>query len=75
MVSQKYNIYGDQGGDIIRGNSAILKCKIPSFVADYLDVIAWDDGSGNTYSFEANKIDIGSFLILMFAKMKRRTIL
>lgn len=26
---------------IIRGNSAILKCQIPSFVADFVSVISW----------------------------------
>lgn len=32
---------------VIRGNTAILKCNIPSFVADYVSVQAWisDDGS------------------------------
>lgn len=26
---------------VIRGNSAILKCDIPSFVADFVNVISW----------------------------------
>lgn len=26
---------------IIRGNSAILKCQIPSFVADFVSVVSW----------------------------------
>lgn len=33
---------------VIRGNSAVMKCKIPSFVADFVYVEAWinvDDGS------------------------------
>lgn len=32
---------------VLRGNSAILKCVIPSFVADFVSVQAWvsDDGS------------------------------
>lgn len=31
---------------VILGNSAIMKCKIPSFVADFVQVDAWiaDDG-------------------------------
>lgn len=31
---------------VIRGNSAILKCQIPSYVADFLSVVSWhsDDG-------------------------------
>lgn len=27
----------------MRGNSAILKCSIPSFVADFVHVVAWID--------------------------------
>jgi hypothetical protein len=49
VVTQSYNTYGDQE-DIIRGNSAILKCKIPSFVADFLEIIAWKDDTGNVYT-------------------------
>lgn len=26
---------------VLRGNAAILKCHIPSFVADYVGVISW----------------------------------
>lgn len=26
---------------VMRGNSAILKCLIPSFVADFVHVVAW----------------------------------
>lgn len=26
---------------IIRGNSAIIKCLIPSFVADFVEVVSW----------------------------------
>lgn len=40
---------------VIRGNSAIMKCKIPSFVADFVSVDAWlaDDGTIHT-SFNTN---------------------
>lgn len=27
----------------MKGNSAILKCLIPSFVADFVHVVAWID--------------------------------
>lgn len=33
---------------VIRGNAAVLKCSIPSFVADYVHVDAWLDDSGRT---------------------------
>lgn len=31
---------------VIRGNTAILKCNIPSFVADYVTVDGWVLGDG-----------------------------
>lgn len=31
---------------VIRGNSAVLKCSIPSFVADFVKVEAWIDEEG-----------------------------
>lgn len=34
---------------VIRGNAAILKCNIPSFVADFVKVEAWVDSDGGEY--------------------------
>lgn len=31
---------------VIRGNPAVLKCSIPSFVADFVYVDAWIDETG-----------------------------
>lgn len=31
---------------VIRGNAAVLKCSIPSFVADFVKVEAWLDDKG-----------------------------
>lgn len=31
---------------VMRGNAAILKCSIPSFVADFVHVVAWVDEEG-----------------------------
>lgn len=33
----------------MRGNSAILKCNIPSFVADFVYVVAWIDSEGQEF--------------------------
>lgn len=35
---------------VIRGNSAILKCNVPSFVADFIIVEAWETSEGQTYT-------------------------
>ncbi|KAH9631201.1 hypothetical protein HF086_005972 [Spodoptera exigua] len=40
---------------VIRGNSAILKCSIPSFVGDFVYVISWQDEVGNSFTHEDNK--------------------
>jgi len=31
----------------MRGNAAIMKCLIPSFVADFVQVVAWVDEDGH----------------------------
>lgn len=35
---------------VLRGNAATLKCLVPSFVADFVDVIEWQAEDGSTYS-------------------------
>lgn len=35
---------------VILGNTAIMKCKIPSFVADFVTVDAWIDDNDTTYT-------------------------
>lgn len=34
---------------VIRGNAAVLKCSIPSFVADFVYVESWVDEEGTVY--------------------------
>lgn len=38
----------------MRGNSAIVKCSIPSFVADFVHVVAWVDEEGNEFAGSSN---------------------
>ena len=40
--------------DVILGNSAIMKCEIPSFVADFVSVINWSDNNGGEFYFSQN---------------------
>lgn len=35
---------------VIRGNAAIMKCSVPSFVADFITVEAWVTSDGQTYT-------------------------
>lgn len=39
---------------VIKGNAAVLKCSIPSFVADFVRVESWIDEEGNVLSFSDN---------------------
>lgn len=58
MVNQHY-ITEAENEYIIRGNSAILKCKIPSFIADFVFIDAWIDDSGVEYQLSTNDDDGG----------------
>lgn len=46
--SQVYDEY------VIKGNSALLKCNIPSFVSDFVDIIEWTDSNGSHYLLHKN---------------------
>lgn len=45
---------------VIRGNSAVMKCLIPSFVADFVEVVSWHTDENDTYF--ARTTDMGSFV-------------
>lgn len=42
---------------VIRGNTAVLKCNIPSFVTDFVRVDAWIGSDGSLYN--ASTFDTG----------------
>lgn len=48
VVIQTYEIEADNEY-VIRGNSAVMKCEVPSFVADFVHVEMWQDSMNNTY--------------------------
>lgn len=54
MVSQSY-ITEAENEYIIHGNSAIMKCKIPSYVSDFVAVEAWISDKGETYTVMATE--------------------
>ena len=39
---------------VIHGNDALLKCEIPSFVADFVSVDSWIDNQHNQYFISMN---------------------
>lgn len=42
---------------IMRGNSAIIKCLIPSFVADFVQVVAWINDEGEEFKSGSDFMD------------------
>ncbi|XP_035901256.1 Down syndrome cell adhesion molecule-like protein Dscam2 isoform X40 [Anopheles stephensi] len=54
-VVQQYYDSEVNNAYVIRGNSAILKCSIPSFVADFVGVVSWNDDAGNVYQHIDNR--------------------
>lgn len=59
---------------VLRGNTATLKCLVPSFVADFVDVIEWlavEDGS--TYSANSQE-EKGTSLSLSLVSITREDI-
>jgi len=40
---------------VIKGNTAIFKCIVPSFVADYVSIVSWEDTVGNKYFVSSDK--------------------
>ena len=47
-VNQEYETDAEKEYVII-GNSVLMKCKIPSFVADFVSVESWKDNFDNEY--------------------------
>lgn len=45
---------------VIKGNTAVLKCNIPSFVADFVGVEAWLGSDGSEYTPTQN---IGTLIV------------
>lgn len=56
VVSQYYEA---QVYDVftIKGNAAVFKCNLPSFVSDHLDVVSWTDTDGGQYMID--NVDYG----------------
>ena len=44
---------------VILGNDVVIKCNIPSFVADFVSVVGWVDSEGSAFHINQN---YGNFL-------------
>jgi hypothetical protein len=47
---------------VLNGNSAILKCHIPSFVSDFVTIDAWiDEETGDEFRYDhSGTVQLGS---------------
>lgn len=41
--AQVYDVF------VIKGNTAVFKCQIPSFVSDHVEIVSWQDTDNNKY--------------------------
>ncbi|XP_039283563.1 Down syndrome cell adhesion molecule-like protein Dscam2 isoform X30 [Nilaparvata lugens] len=56
----------------IRGNAAVLKCQVPSFVADFVSVVSWHTDSGDEY-YPGTDFD-GKYLVLPSGELHIRDV-
>lgn len=47
VINQVYNAQITPAEYVMRGNAAILRCFIPSFVADFVHVVGWINDEGD----------------------------
>ncbi|XP_039283540.1 Down syndrome cell adhesion molecule-like protein Dscam2 isoform X10 [Nilaparvata lugens] len=71
VVVQTYEAEADNEY-VIRGNSVIMKCEVPSFVADFVDVTLWQDSNGNSY-YPSQDYD-GKYLVLPSGELHIRDV-
>lgn len=45
---------------VLRGNTAILKCLVPSFVADFVHVVSWSMDNETVTPEEQTNVQSGS---------------
>ena len=49
VVAQAYSTDAQHKVYVILGNTALVKCEVPSFISDFVSVINWLDNEGNEY--------------------------
>lgn len=54
---------------VLKGNTAVLKCIVPSFIGDFLEIIEWVSDFGE--SFIINKSDKGLYYYIVTYILKR----
>ncbi|XP_037817729.1 Down syndrome cell adhesion molecule-like protein Dscam2, partial [Lucilia sericata] len=74
VVSQFY-ITEAENEYVIKGNAAVLKCKIPSFVADFVQIEAWIDEEGvELWRNNSTQAYDGKYLVLPSGELHIREV-
>ncbi|XP_050561823.1 cell adhesion molecule Dscam2 isoform X49 [Spodoptera frugiperda] len=71
VVSQPFEAEADNEY-VIRGNAAIMKCEVPSFVSDFVYVEMWMDSEGGTYYPSSS--EEGKYLVLPSGELHIRDV-
>lgn len=50
---------------ILRGNSAVLKCLVPSFVADFIEMVGWEISDGQVFIASGTEDNYGKSRIML----------
>lgn len=61
VVAQDY-VTEAENEYVIRGNSAVMKCKIPSFVSDFVSIDAWVSEDNVELSVQTASHDYGNLV-------------
>ncbi|XP_036333527.1 Down syndrome cell adhesion molecule-like protein Dscam2 isoform X35 [Rhagoletis pomonella] len=74
VVSQFY-ITEAENEYVIKGNAAVVKCKIPSFVADFVQIEAWVDEEGvELWRSNSSQAYDGKYLVLPSGELHIREV-
>ena len=53
---------------VVLGNDVLLKCNIPSFQADFVSVVSWQDSEGVQHPANHNE---GNLLVVLWSILRR----
>ncbi|XP_060864196.1 cell adhesion molecule Dscam2 isoform X12 [Metopolophium dirhodum] len=72
VVLQNY-ITGAEDEYVILGNTAVIKCKVPSFVTDFVSIESWISSDGQEYRHLSDRYD-GKYLVLPSGELHIRDV-
>ncbi|XP_029347305.1 Down syndrome cell adhesion molecule-like protein Dscam2 isoform X39 [Acyrthosiphon pisum] len=72
VVLQNY-ITGAEDEYVILGNTAVIKCKVPSFVTDFVSIESWISSDGQEYRRLSDRYD-GKYLVLPSGELHIRDV-